>query len=457
MRNNILLFLSFLMLWSFSINAQDSTIQQTFTKEKVYLFKLQDEIDAPAWRMFKIAMEAAKKQNVDVFIVNLNTYGGRVDFADSIRSALLNYTIPTVVFIESNAASAGALISIACDSIYMSPGSTIGAATVVDGNGTKAAEKYQSFFRAKMRATASENKRNPDIAEAMVDASKSIPGIVDENTLITFTVEEAIKNNYCEGKFNNVQEMISSKYPNAKTINHEVTTIEKIILFLINPVVSGLLIVLIIGGIYLEVQSPGIGFPIIISAIGATLFFAPLYLQGLANNWEIILFFIGLALIAAEIFIIPGFGVAGILGLLFVISSLALSLISIVPSDIGLITPSIKTIINSFAIVTVSIVGSIVLSFLLSKKLLLSKNVFSDNMVLTADGKESKFNLSKNFSNEDLIGKTGVTSSRFMPSGKVLIDDELFDAIASNGFLNKDETIIVSKISNGQLVVKKVK
>jgi membrane-bound serine protease (ClpP class) len=250
--------------------------------------------------------------------------------------------------------------------------------------------------------------------------------------------------------------MISKKYPNAKITEHRTTTTEKIILFLINPIVSGLLIVLIIGGIYLEIQSPGIGFPIILAFIAATLFFAPLYLQGLANNWEIILFFTGLILIAVEIFILPGFGVAGVLGLLAIISSLALSLISIVPSEIGIIAPSINKIVNAFAIVTGSIVTSIVISFLLSKKILLSDNVLSSSMVLRADGKNNKYNLSSQISNSELIGKKGVAVSRFMPSGKILINNEVLDAIAISGYLNKDQEVLVLRISNGQLVVREV-
>jgi membrane-bound serine protease (ClpP class) len=445
MRNVLIVLLFFIFG---SIYAQESSI---------YLLKLQDEIDAPAWRKVKLALAEAKQKKVKVFVLNLNTYGGRVDFADSIRSALLSFSIPTCVFIEENAASAGALISIACDSIYMSPGATIGAATVVDGQGEVAPEKYQSFFRGKMRATAIANKRNPEIAQAMVDPSIVVEGVVDDKTLITFTTDEAIKNGFCEGKFDNVTEMIANKFPNYTVLEHQTTVTESIILFLIHPAVSGFLIMLIIGGIYFELQTPGVGFPIIIAISAAVAFFAPHYLQGLANNMELIIFIVGLLLLAVEVFVLPGFGIAGILGILLLISGLALSLFPIVSSpELGWILPNISVVMNSFAIVSICIVLALILSFYLSKKLLTKRNFLSDSAVLTADGKDYKVILSNKFTNEELIGKQGETISVLMPGGKVVVDSETFDSIALSGYIEKGKRIEVVKISNTQLVVKEI-
>ena len=445
MRNVLIVLLFFIFG---SIYAQESSI---------YLLKLQDEIDAPAWRKVKLALAEAKQKKVKVFVLNLNTYGGRVDFADSIRSALLSFSIPTCVFIEENAASAGALISIACDSIYMSPGATIGAATVVDGQGEVAPEKYQSFFRGKMRATAIANKRNPEIAQAMVDPSIVVEGVVDDKTLITFTTDEAIKNGFCEGKFDNVTEMIANKFPNYTVLEHQTTVTESIILFLIHPAVSGFLIMLIIGGIYFELQTPGVGFPIIIAISAAVAFFAPHYLQGLANNMELIIFIVGLLLLVVEVFVLPGFGIAGILGILLLISGLALSLFPIVSSpELGWILPNISVVMNSFAIVSICIVLALILSFYLSKKLLTKRNFLSDSAVLTADGKDYKVILSNKFTNEELIGKQGETISVLMPGGKVVVDSETFDSIALSGYIEKGKRIEVVKISNTQLVVKEI-
>lgn len=442
---------------SFVVDAQHSTKYSAISDTgSLYVVHLQDEIDAPAWRKIKIGLEEARKENASVFLLHLNTYGGRVDFADSIRSAILAYELPTAVYIEANAASAGALISIACDSIYMSPGSTIGAASVVNQSGEVAPEKYQSFFRGKMRATAIENGRNPDIAEGMVDPRIVVDSVVDDKTLITFTVQEAIANGYCEGKFETFETLIKSKYPNLEVVHHKVSTVEKMILFLINPAVSGLLIMLVIGGIYFELQSPGIGFPIIMSAIAATLFFAPHYLHGLANYWEIILFVVGVILIAVEVFVIPGFGIAGIAGILCVISGLAFSLIGIVPTDSGLLLPDLDRLGFAFALVLSSLVIAIFSSFMLSKYLLDESHAFGRKIVLAANQKSVKYQISADKKNESYIGLEGIAYSRMMPGGKIEIDGDFYDAIAESGFIDPKTPIKVVKVSNGQLVVRKM-
>lgn len=450
MRNRIFLILFFSLGLGYTQNTGN-------LKNKGYVLKLQDEINAPAWRKVKLALAEAKDHKAKVFVLNLNTYGGRVDFADSIRSALLSFTIPTYVFIEENAASAGALISIACDSIYMSPGATIGAATVVDGQGEVAPEKYQSFFRGKMRATAIAKNRNQDIAQAMVDPNIVVEGVVDDKTLITFTTDEAIENGFCEGKYDNVTALIAAKFKDYEVVEHQITVTESIILFLIHPAVSGFLIMLIIGGIYFELQTPGVGFPIIIAISAAIAFFAPHYLQGLANHMELIIFIVGLLLVAVEVFVLPGFGIAGIAGILLIISGLALSLFPIVSSpELGWILPNINVVMNSFAIVSVCIVLALILSFYLSKKILTKRNFLSNSAVLTADGKDYKVLLSAKFSNEEMIGKQGESLNQLMPGGTVLIEGETFDSIAITGYIEKGKKVEVVKISNAQLVVKEI-
>lgn len=171
-------------------------------------------------------------------------------------------------------------------------------------------------------------RRDPRIAEAMVDPAVAIPGIIDTGKVLTFTPEEAMKHGYCEGVAENVEEVLrKTGFENARIEEYKPSFIERIIGFLVHPVVSGLLIMAIVGGIYFEMQSPGIGFPLGVAILGAILYFAPLYLEGLAENWEILLFIAGLILLAVEIFVLPGFGVAGILGISLVFLGLVLSLL----------------------------------------------------------------------------------------------------------------------------------
>jgi len=297
------------------------------TTYTVYKFDLKEQIAPPVWRKTQKALEQAKAIEADLILVHMNTYGGMLESADSIRTALLKSEIPVYVFIDNNAASAGALISIACDSIYMEPGANIGAATVVDQSGKPLPDKYQSYMRSMMRSTAESKGRDPDIAQAMVDPRIAIEGIIDTGQVLTFTAKEAMKHGFCEGIASDIEEVFEIiKVENYEIVEQEFTATDKIINFLINPFVSGILIMIIIGGIYFELQTPGIGFPIGASVVAALLYFAPLYLEGLAENWEIIIFVIGLILLAVEIFAVPGFGVPGILGIIFIVAGLTLSM-----------------------------------------------------------------------------------------------------------------------------------
>ena len=229
-----------------------------------------------------------------------------------------------------DAASAGALISIACDSIYMAPGASIGAATVVNGtDGAAAPDKYQSYMRSMMRSTAEATGRNPQIAEAMVDEKLVVPGLSDDQSVITFSVSEAIQNGFCEGEFSSQKAILEAQnLKSAQVIAYEEKTVDTIISFFLNPAVSGILILLIIGGIYFEVRTPGIGFPFAAAFIAAMLYFVPYYLNGLADNWEVAVFIIGLILIGLEVFVIPGFGIAGVSGIILTFIGLLLVMLN---------------------------------------------------------------------------------------------------------------------------------
>ena len=366
MRNYIKL-LFFIII---GLGANSNSILAGTDSNTVFIFEIADEIAEPIWHNFKIALIQAEQNKAKVIIINMNTYGGGVEMADSIRTAILRSETPIYMLINNNAASAGALISIACDKIFMTPGSTIGAATVVTGDGKPAIDKYQSYFRSKMRATAEVTGRDPDIAEAMVDQDIAITGITEKGKLLTFTIAEAIQNNYCEGEVNTIAELLEETHLNSyQVITYQPSSVNKLISWLINPAISGVLIMLMLGGIYFELQSPGIGFPIAASFISAMLFFAPLYLQGIAENWEIILFLIGVIAVAAEIFLIPGTGIAGVLGILFIFTGLTLSMIENVQFDFSMV--SYDGILMSFSVVVMAALVMAILTLILLQFLII--------------------------------------------------------------------------------------
>lgn len=424
------------------------------TAVKVYTFDIKEMIAKPVWRTTKMAIEQAEKENAGLILIHMNTYGGMLDAADSIRTKILNTHIPVYVFIDKNAASAGALISIACDSIYMAPGSSIGAATVVNQSGEQMPDKYQSYMRSMMRSTAEATGRNPDIAEAMVDPKIYVPGISDSGQVLTFTPSEAIKYGFCESEVSSIQELLRvSGITNYQIIEHKISAMDRIIGWLINPVVSGILIVIIIGGIYFEFQTPGVGFPLAASITAALLYFAPLYLEGLASHWEILMFIVGLILIAVEIFAIPGFGITGILGILFMIAGLTLSMVGTVGP--GTFNIDLTNLTRAFFTVIIAFFLAIFGSILISKQLFNTKNVLGSRLALykTQQVDEGYTSASEGYKN--MLHKSGTAKTILRPSGKVDIDGDMFDATALSGYIEQGEEIVVVGYQTGQLIVKK--
>ncbi len=422
-------------------------------KLKVYKFEIKEQIAPPVWRTTQKAFKAAEEVGAGLILIHMNTYGGMVDAADSIRTKILNSKIPVYVFIDNNAASAGALISIACDSIYMVPGASIGAATVVDQAGEVVPDKFQSYMRSMMRSTAEAKGRNPEIAQAMVDPSIYVAGVSDSGKVLTFTTSEAILNNFCEGKVESIEQLMAKAgHVEYEIIEHELSAMDKVINFLINPMISGVLIMLIIGGLYFELQSPGVGFPLAASIAAATLYFAPLYLEGLASHWEIIIFVIGIVLLMVEIFAVPGFGVTGVLGLLFMVTGLTFAMVeSIGPTPFNV---NVVPLTKAFFTVIISIFLAMAGSLYLTRKLL-TTTAFG-HLALDTIQDTSKGFTSATEAYASMIGKKGVAHSILRPAGKVMIEADIFDATALSGYVDEGEEIEVVSYHTGQLFVKKI-
>lgn len=413
----------------------------SFAKEPLlYVIEIKQEINASSSKKLSKGLKEAIELKADYVILHLNTYGGAVDAADSMRTALLNFPIPVAAFIDNQAASAGALISIACDSIYMRRGGSIGAATVVNQTGEVMPDKYQSFMRAMMRATAEVNGRDPKIAESMVDATN----------VLSYTPEEAQKNGYCEGIAQNLDEV--GKLITGSDLfslhNQKLSVFDKILLFFLNPVIQGILLMLIIGGIYFELQSPGIGFPSIAALTGAVLYFSPLYIEGLAQNWEIILFFMGILLVLAEIFVIPGFGVAGISGIILMITGLAFSMID---NDLFYFDGRLNllVLIKPVSIVLLSAFLSVTGSVFLAGKLFKSNLLPGISLRTVLKDEDGFVGVKSNLIH--LIGKEAKVLSHMRPSGKVEIEGEWYEATMESGIADKGDKVIVTRYGGGRV------
>jgi len=446
----------------------DTSRSDTDSSFLVYTFAIKDMIAAPTWRITQEAFEEAYALGADLVILHLNTYGGEVSAADSIRTKILNARMPVWVFIDDNAASAGALIAIACDSIYMKPGGKIGAATVVNQTGEQVPDKYQSYMRATMRATAEAQgkdtivtgsdtlivwHRDPAIAEAMVDPKLYVEGISDTGQVLTFTASEAILNGYCEGTSESMEEVIGKLGIKEYVLrSYTPSPMDKVIGFLINPLVHGVLIMIIIGGIYFELQSPGIGFALGAAVFAALLYFAPLYLEGMAENWELIVFIIGIILIMVEIFAIPGFGVAGVAGIIAVITGLTLSMVdNVVFEEPEFTGEGLGLLLKSLSLVLVSVLLGLIGSLWATRKLLTS-TTFS-KLSLRSEQLTSEGFIGVETQQQSLVGETGTAHTVLRPSGHVKIKDKIYDAKSEYGFINKGEAVKVLRYETGQVYV----
>lgn len=442
-------------LWAFILlNSLSLSLKAADDSPIIYKVDIHQEIDPSSARILTRAIEDAEAAGATYFLVDLDTYGGLVSSADEMRTALLNTEMITIVFVRNNAASAGALISIACDSIYMSPGSTIGAASVVYQDGSLAPDKMQSYMKSKMEATAKATGRNPWYAIAMVGSDTTLPGVIDSGRVLTFDVGDAIKYDYCNAEAPTVEKAIEMlNLDDYEVVDHKISPMEKIINLLVKPTVSGILLLIIVGGIYFELQSPGVGFPIAASAIAATLYFAPLYLEQLAEAWEIALFVVGLVLIAVEIFVIPGFGVAGILGITFTVSGLVLSLVRNVKFDFTMV-PADEIYFAILLVLGTSSFGLIAL-FLLTDRI--ASIPFLKRMALVKQEDSLGGYTIDTKSNQSIVGKEGVADTNLRPAGRILVDDEPYDAQADNEYLEKGTKVRVIEARSSYLIVEKVK
>ncbi|MCU0448035.1 MAG: nodulation protein NfeD [Microscillaceae bacterium] len=429
-------------LASFSAQAQ---------KSKVFTMQIHGEIDPRMERYVKLAFEEAQKNKVDYVVIDMNTYGGRIDNADAITGQILAFPKPIFVFINPNAGSAGAWISIACDKIYMTSNATIGAATVVNGTGEALPDKYQSYMRGKMRATATANGRNPQIAEAMVDSRVEIAGVNEKGKVLTFTTAEAIKNNYCEGEVKSVAEILAqNQIKNYEKIAFELSPLEQFISIFLNPYLSGILLSIIVAGIFFELKTPGIGFPLIASITAAVLYFIPYYLTGLAENWEIAVFFVGVVLLFIELFVTPGFGVLGFSGLGAIFGALFLMMVNNKGFNFDFVGTS--EALTSLTTVLFSLVLTVAMLLYLVPKVLNSKR-FSRIALQTSLNSEDGYTAS--VYSDSLVGKNGIAHTVLRPSGKIMIDNTIYDASTLGDFIEKDSKIIVVRQEGTSLQVKK--
>jgi len=417
----------------------------------VYVAPIEGMIDLGLAPFVQRVLNEATQEGAAAVILEINTFGGRVDAAVLIRDALLNARVPTVAFVNKRAISAGALIGLAAEKIVMANGGTIGAATPVQMGQPGAPaqpveEKTVSYVRKEFRATAEARKRPPLIAEAMVDADVEIPGLIQKGKLLTLTTEEALKHKVADFRAETLESVLEQLgLAGAQARRVSPNWAEDLVRFLTNPIVSSLLMTVGMLGIFLEIRTPGFGLPGALGVASLALFFWGHWLVQLAGWEELLLVASGFVLLVLEIFVIPGFGLAGVLGIGALLAGLSLSLIG------GGATWEFAAI--AMGRVLISVLLALAASLLLLR--FLPRLPFGRQLILETGLAAGEGYASAPESDNRWLGKNGRTFSPLRPAGIAEIDGERVDVVSDGEFIDAGISISVTRVDGNRIVVRR--
>ncbi len=429
--------------------ASESFLTQS-QKPIVFVMPIEGVIDLGLAPFVQRVLEEAATAKAIAVVLDINTFGGRVDAAVLIRDALLESKVLTIAFINKRAISAGALISLATEKIVMADGGTIGAATPVQiglpgAPAQPVAEKTVSYMRKEFRATAESRNRPPLIAEAMVDADVEIPDIIQKGKLLTLTTKEALDVKVADFQANTLEAVLQSLELGDADIRHASETwAETLVRFLTHPVVSSLLMTLGIMGIIVEIRVPGFGLPGLVGLVSLGLFFWGHTLVRLAGLEEFLLVALGLILVAMEIFFIPGFGIAGIFGILALMGGLGLSLIGS--------GANWDSILSALGQVSLSIFIAILVALFLLRyfqRLPFGKRLLLKTSLLSKEGYASSPE-----GDQAWLGKQGTAATDLHPSGIAHLNGDRVDVVSDGDFINAGQAVEVVRVDGNRIVVR---
>ncbi|MDZ4257598.1 MAG: NfeD family protein [Gemmatimonadales bacterium] len=390
------------------------------------------------------AIDAAGTAGASAVILEIDTPGGRVDAAERIADAIRGSSVPVTAWVHPRAFSAGALIALAADRIYMTTGGVMGAATPVDGQGTKASEKMVSAMRAEFRALAEARGRDPRLAEAMVDESIDITDLAPTGQLLTMTTTQAVEVGYAEGVADDLEAVLAAlEFPDARVVSVELNWAEQLVRFLTHPAVSPLLLSLGMLGLIFEIKSGAFGVGGLLSVVSLGLFFGSSFLLGLAGWEEVILLGVGLIAVAVEVFILPGFGIAGLLGAIALGAAVVLAMLGSAPTGADMM--------GALAVLGVAVVISVAVVFAWLRHLPTSQRF--TGLLLKNSAQRSEGYISGDV-RDDLIGVTGIAMTDLRPAGTAEINGERMDVVTEGDFVKAGATITVVRSEGFRHVVR---
>jgi membrane-bound serine protease (ClpP class) len=380
-------------------------------------------------------------------VIDMDTPGGRVDAAERIADALGDSPLPVYTLVNRRAFSAGALIALATDGIYMRPASVIGAATPVDGSGTKASEKIVSAMRSEMRALAEAHGVDPEIAAAMVDEDIEIEGVVEAGKLLTLTTEEAIAVGYATEVEDLDDMLVQLEVAGAEVVTAETNWAEGVVRFFSNPVVAPFLLTLGFLGLITEIKTAGFGLAGAAGLLSLSLFFGSHLIVGLAGLEDLIIFGVGLVLVGVEVFLIPGFGFFGVLGGLGIMAGLYLSLMGSLPTSADFTRAGL---ILSTTVLLIAVTAWAMIRSLPGSSRLAKSGIFLLQRTDRAVGYESAR------SRSDLVGIVGMAITDLRPSGTGLFNDERIDVVSESEWITEGTPIRIVSAEGYRHIVRPV-
>ncbi|MBI4499990.1 MAG: nodulation protein NfeD, partial [Gemmatimonadetes bacterium] len=409
-------------------------------RQVVHVVPIHGMIDLGLAPFVQRILDEAKRDSAPAVILDINTFGGRLDAAVVIRDALLSSPVRTVAFINRRAISAGALISLAAERIVMTDGGTIGAATPVrigqPGSApAPAEEKSVSYVRKEFRATADSRRRPPLIAEAMVDADVVIPGLIDKGKLLTLTTEEALRDGVADFRANSIDDVLSQLALSGAELRYSSPNWgERLVRLITHPIIASLLLSLAMLGILIEIRTPGFGVPGALGVASLVLLLGGHWIVQLVGWEELLVVGVGLTLLALEIFVIPGFGVAGVVGFTAVLAGLTMGLVGH--------GATARTLAGAVGRISLSMLAALAASIVLLRYLPrfpLGRRLMLETELRAGGGYASAPQRDRNW-----LGRVGQTTSALRPAGIAEIDGERVDVVSDGEMIEAGTTIVVS-------------
>ena len=478
-----------------NLSAQDNAL--------IYVVDIRNEIGSGLGTYISDGIQVAEEAGADAIVFDVDTPGGRVDSAINIIRSIQDTQIPTIAFVNRQAISAGAMISIACNQIVMTSGGTIGDSAPVDIQGQEVGEKAISYIQGTIRATAERENRNPDIAEAMVDKELVLVKLADgqivkllpeeyisreeageemeilcaEGKLLTLSTKQALEYDFADAQAENLTELLAqyqivevagTKVPlteegiakqqreyglsevtplktleGARVVEVEATLADKIVFFLTNPLISSLLLSLGLLGIFIEIRTPGFGIPGFLGLLCVGLFFGGHMLTKIGAQWAFLLFLIGVGLIIVEIFVIPGFGVAGILGITLMLGSVFFVFDQAYEFETAVLWLSISVILSA---------GLIILAFWF----LPGTQLFQRFALSTVMDTEMGYHSSSPENFQDYLGQSGTALTPLRPAGTARIANKRVDVVTAGDFIPQNSNIKVIEVEGSKVFVEAI-